>query len=439
MNKKFILKECEENNGPELYKWCGELYPITRSITGEGIRESIKILFNKLSKPGKIESVVSGSRAFDWTVPDEWNIREAWIEDENGERVVDFKNHNLHVVGYSEPIDKILSLEALQYHLHSLEDQPNAIPYITSYYKRTWGFCITHTQRQQLKDGLYKIKIDSDLKPGILNYGEIIIPGSSRKEVFLSTYVCHPSMANNELSGPVVTTALAKWLQSRKNNIYTYRIVYIPETIGSIVYLSKNLKKLKKNVIAGFNVTCIGDNLAYSYLPTRTGDTLSDKVAKHVLKIIDSDFKRYSWLDRGSDERQYCSPNVDLPIASIMRTAYGKYPEYHTSLDDMSFICSDGLMGGYCALKMAIEAIEINCVPITTSIGEPQLGKRGLYSQLSKKGSGESVKNIMNLLTYSDGKRDLIDIAELLDVSIFDIKEELNKLISEKLITLLKV
>jgi aminopeptidase-like protein len=255
----------------------------------------------------------------------------------------------------------------------------------------------------------------------VLNYGELLIPGKSDEEVFISTYVCHPSMANNELSGPVVTTAIAQWIQTLPERRYTYRIVFIPETIGSLVYLSRHLDHLKQHVIAGFNVTCIGDERAYSYLPSRAGDTLSDQAAKHVLRHIDPQFVSYSWLDRGSDERQYCAPGVDLPIATIMRSKYGEYPEYHTSLDDLNLVTPAGLKGGYLALKLALEVIEQNILPNITVLGEPQLGKRGLYPNISRNRLDGGTQALMNLLTYCDGKRTLLEIADLIGQPMWDL------------------
>jgi aminopeptidase-like protein len=254
---------------------------------------------------------------------------------------------------------------------------------------------------------------------GSLTYGELILPGKSNKEVFLSTYICHSSLANNELSGPAVTTFISKCLMSLESRKYTYRIVFIPETIGSIVYLSRNLEAMKKNVIAGFNITCIGDDRSYSYLPSRYGDTLADRVALHVLKNMKPDFVKYSYLDRGSDERQYCSPGINLPVASIMRTKYVQYPEYHTSLDNLKLITPAGLLGGYEVLKACIECIENNEKLAVTVLCEPQLGKRGLYPTLSTKKSARQVEDMMNLIAYSDGKNDLIEIAEIINVPMW--------------------
>lgn len=399
----------------EFGRYCHDLatrlFPICRSLTGPGVRETLSILADEIHGL-QIKEVASGTMAFDWIVPDEWEIRGAYIEDEQGNRVIDFREHNLHVLGYSEPVDQIVTLDELEKHLYSLPEQPDAIPYITSYYSRRWGFCLTHNQRQSLKPENYRVVIDSTLKPGVLNYAEIILPGETKEEVFLSTYVCHPSMANNELSGPVVTTALARWLMSLPSRRYTYRIVFIPETIGSIVYLSQNYQHLKSSVIAGFNISCVGDDRCYSYLPSRNGKTLSDRAAIHALRNIDPEFKTYTWLDRGSDERQYCSPGIDLPMATIMRSKYGEYPEYHTSLDDLSLVTATGLAGGFAAIRDAIEIVETNVTLRCTVLCEPQLGKRGLYPTISTKDTGAQVRAMMGMISYCDGEHSLLDIAE---------------------------
>ena len=292
-------------------------------------------------------------------------------------------------------------------------------------------------QFDQLEDGTYSIHIDSKLFEGVLNYGELLIGGKSSKEVFISTYVCHPSMANNELSGPTVVTFLAKWLAEFKELEYSYRIIFIPETIGSILYLSLHYQHMKKNVFSGFNVSCIGDNRAYSYLPSRNGNTLSDRIAKHVLKHIDPNFKSYSWFDLGSDERQYCAPNVDLPIASIMRTKYGMYDEYHTSLDDLiNVVTAKGLEGGFNALWKAIEALERNSYPKVKILCEPQLGKRDLYPALLTEHTNSKVMQMLNLITWSDGAHSLIDIAELCESPIWELYPIVKKLEDHKLIEL---
>ena len=406
--------------GQEMHAWAVDLFPICRSLTGDGVRQTLAYLEARL--PGlQVHSVPSSTAALDWTVPEEWRIRDAWVENSAGERVIDFRASNLHVVGYSEPVDRWLSRDELDKYLHSLPEQPDAIPYVTSYYRRQWGFCLTHRAREGLPDGDYRAVIDSELFPGVLNYGELLIPGESEREIFLSTYICHPSMANNELSGPVVTTALARWLLSLPKRRYSYRIVFIPETIGSLVYLSRNLPELKRRVLAGFNVTCVGDDRAYGYLPSRHGDTLADRAALHALRSTVEPYTEWTWLDRGSDERQYCAPGVDLPVCSIFRSKYGSYPEYHTSLDDLDLVTPGGLRGGFEALSRAMLALEMNFVPVAAVLGEPQLGKRGLYANLSQKGSGITGKLYLDLLTYSDGHHDLLGIAEILQVPIWDL------------------
>lgn len=391
------------------------LFPICRSLTGDGVRQTLGILREYLPDL-QIHEVPSGTSAFDWSVPDEWNIRDAFVADQNGNRVIDFKENNLHVVGYSEPVDEEMSLAELRLHLHTLPEQPDAIPYVTSYYKRSWGFCLSQNQLEKMTDTSYRVVIDSTLVPGSLTYADLLIPGQSKEEILFSTYVCHPSMANNELSGPVVTTALAQWLLKKKERRYSYRIAYVPETIGSIIYLSKHLEALKRYLLAGFVVTCAGDERSYSFLSSRLGSSYADRIAECVLRFHAPDFIKYSFLDRGSDERQYCAPGVDLPVVSIMRSKYGMYPEYHTSLDDLSLVTENGLNGSIAVLKKCVELIEENKKYEVQCFCEPQLGKRGLYPTTSKKGSGDAVRDMMNLIAYCDGNHDLIDISNRINL-----------------------
>jgi aminopeptidase-like protein len=416
---------------PDMYQWAQDLFPICRSITGEGLRETLRYVQTLV--PGlKIVSVPTGESAFDWTVPDEWNIRDAYIADETGTRIIDFLKSNLHVMGYSVPIDCWMSLEDLRPHLYTLPEIPDAIPYVTSYYSRRWGFCLSENQRASLKPGRYHVVINSSLESGYLNYGEIILPGRESEEILLSTYVCHPSLANNELSGPVVTAALAQWLSGLTNRRYTYRIVFLPETIGSIVYLSRNLPVMKNSTVAGFVVTCVGDDRAYSFLPSRLGGTLADRVAMAVLEEHVENYDVYSFNTRGSDERQYCSPGVDLPVVSIMRSKYDTYPEYHNSMDNLDFISQSGLAGGYGALRTAIEILERNHVYKNTVLCEPQLGKRGLYGTIGGKTlAGHSIPLIFNVLAYSDGQRDLIGLAKVCDAPVTLCADVAEKLFSE--------
>lgn len=415
-----------ERTGEDIYALIRRLFPLCRSITGDGVRETLKIIQKYISV--KLYEVPTGTKVFDWTVPPEWNIRNAYIIDKEGSKVLDFKKNNLHVIGYSTPINKSVSLPELQEHLYSLPNQPDAIPYITSYYKERWGFCISHKDRRKLKDGKYRVCIDSELKNGSLTYGELIIHGKSKKEIFLSTYVCHPSMANNELSGPAVVTFLAKWILSEPRR-YTYRIIFIPETIGSITYLSKNLKIMKRNMLAGFNVSCVGDNKVYSYLPTRTGDTYADKVALNILSFKHPNFIKWSFLDRGSDERQYNAPGVDLPVCSLMRSKYATYPEYHTSLDNLDFVSSEGLAGAYEVLKECLKLIEENHTYKVNCLGEPQLGKRGLYPTMSTKSStNDKVRRMMDFIAYADGKNDLVDISNKIHVPVWELYPIIKKL-----------
>ena len=420
--------------GYEIHNFARQLWKLNRSLTGEGVRETLLRIGNHLPDM-VVHSVPSNTKVFDWTVPKEWHVREAYIVAPNGKKICDFSINNLHLVGYSVPFEGNLSLNELKKKLYTLPEQPDAIPYVTSYYEERWGFCLSQNEFDSLEDGDYKIKIDSELFEGKLNYGELIIPGKSEKEVFLSTYICHPSMANNELSGPTVVTYLANWLCNLKDREFTYRIIFVPETIGSITYLSINHIEMKKKIFAGFNVSCIGDNRAYSYLPSRDGKTISDDVAKHVLAWIDPNFIKYTWLDRGSDERQYCSPGIDLPIASILRTKWSEYPEYHTSLDNLEDVVTPkGLDGGYWAIRKSLELIERNKKFKVTVLGEPQMSKRDFYPTLSIKKINNNKNLMMDFITMCDGNTSVLDIANKLNIPAWDLYDIIDKLKSYNLI-----
>ena len=418
-----------------MYELCEKLFPVCRSITGDGVRKTLQILAEVYGNEINIHEVPTGTKVFDWTVPKEWNIKEAYIENSKGQRVIDFKNNNLHVVGYSLPVDKFVDLQELKSVVYTQPDQPDAIPYVTSYYKECYGFCMSQNQLDKLPEDTYHIVIDSELKEGSLTYGEIIIPGDTEEEVFLSTYICHPSMANNELSGPVVATFLAKWLNLLVKRRYTYRIIFIPETIGAITYLSKNLQYLKEHVIAGFNLSCVGDNRTFSYVESRYGDTLADKAAKNVLSFYYPDYKTYSFLKRGSDERQYNAPGVDLPVCAICRSKYGEYPEYHTSKDNLELISPEGLLGAYEVYQQCILSLENNYSYKINVLCEPQLGKRGLYPTTSQKGTYDAVKVMIDFIAYADGSNDLIDISNIIGVPVNELLTVIEKLEKVDLLT----
>jgi aminopeptidase-like protein len=418
--------------GDEILRFAKELYPINRSLTGSGVRKTLDYIKQLLPELALLE-VPSGSSAFDWTIPDEWDISEAFIEDSAGRRIVDFANHNLHVVGYSGPVDVTLSLEELEAHLHSIPDKPDAIPYVTSYYADRWGFCMTHRQRVGLAKGNYRAVIRSRKFKGVMNFAELVIPGTSDSEVLLSTYVCHPSMANNETSGPAVLTFLGRWLLEQPRR-YTYRIVFAPETIGAIHYISQNQKHLKQKVVAGFNISCVGDDRNYSFVASRKGATLADRIAEHVLPQLSPSYVKHSFLERQSDERQYGSVLIDLPFVALSRTKYGCYDEYHTSLDDFSVVTAAGLEGGFNMVAQCITALEANRTLVATTPCEPQLGKRGLYPTLGGGKVSTSVEVLLNVLEYCDGSEDLLAVAARCNISVTQAAQAANVLESHGLL-----
>ena len=420
--------------GVEMYSWASEMFGFNRSLTGSGVRKTLEYI-KELLPELEISSVKSGTKAFDWEVPTEWNLDSAAIYDSAGNILISTNETNLRVVGYSVPIDRIVDAEELSSHLYSLPNQIDAIPYVTSYYQENWGFCIKESEKVLFNEGPFRVQINATRTQGEMVFGELLIQGESKEEVFLSTYICHPSLANDNLSGIVVSIGLIRYLKSLKSLKYSYRIIFIPETIGAIYYLSQHLHNLKKNTIAGWTLTCLGDDGNYSYLPSRNGNTLSDRISVKVLEDIDPNYCAYNWNDRGSDERQYCAPGIDLPIASIMRSKYATYPEYHTSLDNLTFISPEGLSGGFNALKNCIIILESNAVYSINTLGEPQLGKRGLYNNISMKNTETSTRNLLNVISQLDGQSDLIQVSNIAKISYLECLRYIELLSESNLIS----
>ncbi|MFN6038115.1 MAG: DUF4910 domain-containing protein [Bacteroidota bacterium] len=411
------------------------LWPICRSITGNGLRDSYKILQELI--PLNIVEIPTGTKVFDWEIPKEWNITDAYIITPDGKKICDFKLNNLHVLNYSSPIDRELSFVDLSRHIHTLPDLPNAIPYVTSYYEERWGFCMSHEEFLKLPtEGMYKVKIDSSLKSGSLTYGDLYLPGETDQEILLSTYLCHPSMANNELSGPLVLSFLYEKILSLKKRRFSYRFIFVPETIGAISYLSRNGALLKEKVFAGYVITCVGDSGQFTFKRSKRRDDLVNVVAEHVLRFSGENYSIIDFQIGGSDERQYCSPGFNLPVGSLMRTMYQRYKEYHTSLDDKNFISFSSIQKSIEMYFKIVKTHELNDFYINTvSFCEPNLGKRGLYNTIggAKQRSSELSKRL-HLLSFSDGKIDLINIADRMNISALDFEEEINLLLEKGLL-----
>ena len=358
----------------------------------------------------------------------EWSVNDAYIITPNGDKILSYFNNPLYLVAHSAPIRATMPLEQLKKYLHIHDDLPDAIPYVTSYYKKSWGFCISRNQLRRLPTGDYHIVVDTNLNSGYLNFGELYIPGLSPKEILVSTYICHPVMANNESSGSVVAMELAKYYSAQKNK-YSMRFVFVPETIGSITFISKNLKHLKNNCIAGFNITCVGDDLKYSFLGSKNGNTLADRAAQFAYKFHRVKPDTYNWRDRGSDERQYCWPGVDLPVVSMMRSKYNTYPEYHSSKDDMNFICESGLRKSIdMHIHSAINFLQSIIMPISKTICEPKLDKRNMYRTNTVNGTKASSNDYLLFLSYCDGATELNEVAKKCNFGVAYAKEIYNEL-----------
>ncbi len=404
----------------KIEEYFDRLWPILRSITGEGVRQSHDILSEII--PLKRFEIPTGSKVYDWEIPKEWAVSKAYVINPEGKKILDIKDNNLHLVNYSIPFTGTVGLAELNKHLYSLPDLPDAIPYITSYYKERWGFCISENERQRLSQGDYQVVIDSKLFDGSLTIGEAFLQGESDEEVLISSYSCHPSMANNELSGPLVLAFLYKRLAQVKNRRLSYRFVLLPETIGAIAYLNMRGEHLKEKLTAGYVVTCIGDAGDFTYKRSRQHNSLADKAALHVLATKNAKVINFSPL--GSDERQYCSPAFNLPMGSLMRTMYGEFPEYHTSLDNKEFISFTALQESidvYFDILMSLDKNQkyINLYPH----GEPRLDKRGLYESIGHSSVPELSTKVLWLLNYSDGEHDLLDIANLSGYSVNELHE----------------
>lgn len=422
-----------DDPGKQIYQIAGELFPICRSITGNGVRKTLQIL-KKYVPQLEVAEVPTGSKVFDWEVPKEWNITEGYIENSAGEKILDFQKNNLHIMGYSVPVNAYVTLEELKQHIYTEPLQPDVIPYITSYYNENYGFCMSENQKNSLREDTYHMVIQSTLEPGSLTYAEAVLPGESREEIFFSTYICHPSMANNECSGPALAAYLAQQLGQKKNRRYTYRFVFVPETIGSICYLSAHKEERKAHVVAGFNLSCVGDDDHYSIVESRYGNTLADRVLKNILRNHCKTFCTYSFLNRGSDERQYNAPGIDLPVVSFCRTKYGEYPQYHTSADNMDYISPQGFQGSYEVMCKVVEALEYNRYYQVQVLCEPQLGKRGLYPAISRKGQYDEVYAMTTLLAYADGTNDLIAISDRIGCPVERLIEIVKKLTANGLL-----
>jgi aminopeptidase-like protein len=392
-----------ESVGTVLYECAAELYPLCRSLTGDGLRETLRRLQRLV--PLTLHEVPTGTAVFDWTVPKEWNIRDAWVKNTRGQRVIDFQRSNLHVVSYSAPVHRHMSLAELKPHLHTLPDSPDWIPYRTSFYTETWGFCLSKRQLDTFEDGDYEVCIDSTLEPGSLTYGELLVPGESSDEVLISCHVCHPSLANDNLSGIAIAAHLGRVLRSKPLR-YSYRFLFLPGTIGPITWLSRNEDAVPR-IRHGLVLVCLGDAGRLTYKRSRRGDAPIDRAAAHVLRHA-GDHEIQAFSPYGYGERQYCSPGFDLPVGRLSRTPHDCYPEYHTSADDLTLIRADRLADSFAACLAIVDVLERDRIYVNQHPKcEPQLGRRGLYREI-----GAEEMAMLWVLNQSDGQHSLLDIAE---------------------------
>lgn len=411
---ELIRTDSAQRVGDEALELIGSLYPLCRSITGDGVRQTLDHLEAWI--PIERHEVPSGTSVFDWEVPKEWNIRDAYIADADGCRVVDFRAHNLHVVNYSVPVSTWLSLDDLQPHLHSLPDRPDWIPYRTSYYKESWGFCMRHRDRAALAPGRYQVVIDADLAPGHLTYGECVVPGTTDGDAIVYTHTCHPSLANDNLTGIAVAAALARSMRSKRPRL-TWRFVFGPGTIGSLTWLARNESRLSR-VRGGLVIGLLGDAGSLTYKRSRFGSTATDRALEHVLRTAGPPARVVDFEPYGYDERQFCSPGFDLPVGRLTRSANGQYPQYHTSADDLSLVSAAQLAEALQVLAQAISVLDANRRMLNLSPkGEPRLGKRGLYGSVGGNAPSGFEHALLWVLSLADGRHDLVAMAERSGVS----------------------
>jgi aminopeptidase-like protein len=416
--------------GESMHAAMTRMYPLCRSLTGDGVRATLDILEESL--PLERRTVASGTQAYDWTINDEWNLRDAYIADTDGRRVVDVREHNLHVVGYSVPVRTRMTLEELRPHLHTLPDHPDWIPYRTTYYNRTWGFCLTHRQLQAMDEGPYDVVVDATLEPGEMTYAELVVPGESPEEVMFTAHVCHPSIANDNLAGIAVATEVARTLQALDRRRFTYRFLFAPGTIGSITWLSRN-PDLLPTLRHGLVLTGLGGPGPLVYKKTRHGGRYVDRAVSHVVGRRGGEVRGYS--PYGYDERQFNSIGFDLPFGRLSRTPHGEYPEYHTSADDLAYVKPDELTDSYTAILEVVDVLENDRSYANLSpYGEPQLGKRGIYPTMGGRSASDAVMAMLWTLGYSDGTTSLLDVATVADMPFSDIRAAAGVLVGAGLL-----
>jgi aminopeptidase-like protein len=420
--------------GDRMHALARRLYPICRSITGDGLRETLRILAEGL--PMSIEDVPSGTRVLDWQVPDEWNVRAAYIARLSGERIVDFADCNLHLVQYSLPMDRVVPVEELRAHLHTLPESPEWIPYRTAYYAKSWGFCLSHRVLESMSDPAYRVVIDATLEPGHLSYGELFLPGERQDEVLFSIHCCHPSLANDNLSGMAIARALAEWLTAQPRML-SYRFLFIPGTIGSITWLARNEAKIGR-IKHGLVLSCLGDSGGMTYKKSRREDAAIDRAVAHVLEHTGRPFAIAPFVPYGYDERQYCSPGFDLPVGCLMRSPNGTFDEYHTSADNLDFVRPDHLADSLSVLQRVVDVLEGDGTFLNTNPkGEPQLGRRGLYRPVGgqKEAGGYDQLVLLWVLNLSDGRHTLLDIARRAGQPFAKVRAAADALIGAGLLT----